>query len=71
MKSVEIPGEAPAEIRGEEGIAAATTARANLRRVHEKSVSPVGIASGHRSPKSNGPNKATKLLRLLDRLLDQ
>jgi hypothetical protein len=80
MKDVEIPseapgeapgemlGEAPGEIPGEtrigSGIGAATVAGASLRRIHEKNVNPVGIASEHRDPK---PGRPIKLRPLLDR----
>ena len=64
MKGVEILGEAPGEIRVASETGVATAARANLRGVREKIVSPVGIASEHRDPK---PSRPIKLHRLLDR----
>ncbi len=65
MKDAEILVAAPGEIRIGEGIGAATFARANLRRAI---VSPVGIASEHRSP---NPAKPTRLRLLLDRPSDR
>ena len=58
MKDVEILGEAPGEIRAGNESGAATVARANLRRAHEKIVNPEGIASEHRSPNEPKPNQA-------------
>jgi hypothetical protein len=66
--NAEIPGAALGEIRVGEEIGAATIALANPRRVHEKIVSPVGIASEHRSP---NPAKPTRLRPLLDRPSDR
>jgi hypothetical protein len=78
--NAEIPGAALGEIRVGEEIGAATIALANPRRVHEKTVSPVspvGIASEHRSPKPAKPTrpaeltKPTRLRPLLDRPSDR
>lgn len=77
MKSVEVPGEAPAGIRVGDGIAAAMIARANLRRAREKDVSPEGTASEPQGPKpiertrSSNRAKQGDLPRPLDRLSDQ
>jgi hypothetical protein len=69
-EGAEIPSGAQGEIRVDEEIAAATTARANLRRAQEnnanpeKSASPVGIATEHRNPKpkmETGPNRPRPL----------
>jgi hypothetical protein len=60
MKNVEILGEAPAEIRVGEGIADATTVRANLRRARERIVSPEGTAN---APQCPTPTRATELSR--------
>jgi hypothetical protein len=71
MKDVEIPVEAPGEIRAGEGIGAATAARANLRRGPEKIVNPEGIAIEQRSPKPAKQVKPIKLRLLPDRPSDR
>lgn len=68
MKGVAIPGEARVETRIGNGIGAAMVAGENLRRVHEKIVSPEGIASEHRSPK---PTRAIRLRPLRGRPSDR
>jgi hypothetical protein len=77
MKSVEILEEVAGEIRVGNASEAATVAGASLRRAHGKIVSPVGIASEHRSPKPAKPTrpaeltKPTRLRPLLDRPSDR
>jgi hypothetical protein len=63
MKGVEDLGEVLAEIRVGEGIAAATIARANLRRAHEKIASPEGTAREHGSPKSTEQTRPTERIK--------